>query len=339
MKFSYAIGNPPYQETRGGTKNVDIWPEFVKESTKIADKSCMIHPGKWVIPKSNSKKLQTQLLENNLKVFRYFPNSNEVFSNVSIDGGISITIFDSSYLDLPHYIIDNEDKGIFNPNEKIFSSSFEEEAYNKVFKFIKTNMLQYIKGNIGTLGGSDKFNYLDEDSIKHIQISNANMNEPIKVWATMTSGKGSAKYNWYYIDKKYIKNIADFQFTTRKVMLDKKGHAIAHGKGNVINNLPQICDRNTYGVNVLWVVPKHESERELQLIKSLFMTKTARYLMCITQKSLYVAGFENIPDYIELVKLLPDDELFTDKWFYKTFDFSEGLINEIETRVSPKVEK
>ena len=44
-------------------------------------------------------------------------------------------------------------------------------------------------------------------------------------------------------------------------------------------------------------------------------------------------------DYIELAKLLPKDELFTDEWFYKAFDFSEGLINEIETRVSENVEK
>jgi hypothetical protein len=55
--------------------------------------------------------------------------------------------------------------------------------------------------------------------------------------------------------------------------------------------------------------------------------------------SLHVRGFENIPDYLELAKLLPEDELFTDKWFYKTFDFSKELIEDIETRVSPKVEK
>ena len=110
-------------------------------------------------------------------------------------------------------------------------------------------------------------------------------------------------------------------------------------KGNIINNLPQICDRSVTGNAVFFVVPKTEIERELQLIKSLFMTKTARYLMCITQDSLHVRGFENIPDYLELAKLLPEDKLFTDDWFYKTFDFSEGLINEIETRVSPKVNK
>ena len=69
------------------------------------------------------------------------------------------------------------------------------------------------------------------------------------------------------------------------------------------------------------------------------MTKTARFLMCIKQRDRCCMGFECIPDYLELAKLLPEDKLFTDEWFYKTFDFSEGLINEIETRVSPKVDK
>ena len=337
-EINYVIGNPPYQETRGGTKNVNIWPEFIKKSIKIANISCFVHPGKWVIPKTNSKNLQKQILKNNLKVFQYFPNSNEVFNNVSIDGGISITLFDKNFNGIPHYIIDDEDKGEFNPTEKIFSSIFEEEAYHKVFKNITTNMKQYVHGGIGTLGYTDRFSFLDEESLATIKESNIGMIEPIKVWATITSGRGNAKYGWYYIEKTNIKHIADYQFLSRKVMLDKKGNSIAHGKGNVINNIPQICDKFVYGVNVLWVIPKNDTDRELELIKSLFMTKTARYLMCIKQKSLCVDGFENIPDYIELAKNLPEDELFTDKWFYKTFDFSKELINEIETRVSVKTE-
>ena len=95
MKFDYCIGNPPYQEQKGGTKNVDIWPEFVKESTKIADKSCMIHPGRWVIPKKYMKNVQLSLLSLGMTNFNYFPNSNDVFGNVSVDGGISITLFNS----------------------------------------------------------------------------------------------------------------------------------------------------------------------------------------------------------------------------------------------------
>lgn len=339
MKFDYCLGNPPYQETKGGTKNVDIWPNFVLGTSKISKNRCFVHPGKWVIPKTNSKKIQEQLLNDGLAIFEYFPQSEKVFNNVSIDGGISITIFKEGFTDKPHYIIDGIDKGIFNPTEQIFSSKFEEEAYNKVFQNIDLNMSKYIYGLIGTLGGSDKFNYLDDESQKYLKDNSDNITEPIKVWATKTSGKGSARYKWYWIEKEKIKNIAEYQFKTRKVMLDKKGHAISHGKGNVINNIPQICDKYTYGVNVLWVIPKHDIDRELELIKSLFITKTARYLMCITQKSLCVMGFENIPDYLELAKLLPEDELFTDEWFYKTFNFSQELIHEIETKVSAKEEK
>lgn len=341
MKFSYAIGNPPYQETKGGTKNVDIWPDFVKESTKIADKSCMIHPGRWVIPTKARQNLHNEMLNANLKTFNYFPISGKVFDNVSIDGGISITLFDQNFTGDTTYFIDGENKGIYKDEDKFFSDKYEEEAYTKVFKHITTNMLDYVLGGIGALSA------VDLEQAKHLHDSAYNLVNPIKIWTSKASGKGNSKYEWYFIEKDQLKQTDEKVFSTRKVMLDKKGHAITHGKGNVINNLPQICDRNCTGDNVLWIFPNkitdrqtdRQTDRYLLLLKSLFMTKTARYLMCITQKSLYVRGFENIPDYIELAKLLPEDKLFTDEWFYKTFDFSEGLINEIETRVSPKVDK
>ena len=339
MKFSYAIGNPPYQEQKGGTKNVDIWPEFVKESTKIADTSCMIHPGRWVIPKKYMKNVQLSLLSLGMTNFNYFPNSNDVFGNVSVDGGISITLFKSDSNGDTHYSISGENKGIFNPDEKIFSNKFEEETYIKVFTSIKTNMEAYRYGRMAFDGG--QYGYDKKINRDKVFDKPDGMRHPIKVWCSIEFGKGESEYKWRYIDKTDLLDFPEEKlFSSKKVMIDSKGHAIAHGKGNVINNLPVICDRETTaGPGVYWFFPKHEIERELQLIKSLFITKTARYLMCITQKSLCVAGFENIPDYLELAKLLPEDELFTDDWFYKTFDFSEGLINEIETRVSSKVNK
>ena len=338
MKFDYCVGNPPYQETKGGTNNIDIWPQFLAETNKISNKSCMIHPGRWVVPTKAFQKRHQEILNSGLKAFNYFPNSNDAFANVSIDGGISITLTENNYKGDVQYYINGEDKGIYRDEDKFFSDKYEEEAFTKVFKSIKTNMLQYVKGNIGVLG-SGEYGYNNFSHMQFLRETKDNMKEPIAIYASMTTGKGTAKYDWYWIEKSDLTDIPDYLFSTRKVMLDKKGHAIAHGKGNVINNLPQICDRLTTGHRVLFVYPKNDTDRELQLIKSLFMTKTARYLMCITQKSLCVRGFENIPDYIELAKLLPEDQLFTDEWFYKTFDFSEGLINEIETRVSPKVDK
>lgn len=85
------------------------------------------------------------------------------------------------------------------------------------------------------------------------------------------------------------------------------------------------------------VIDVNGEERDLALIVSLFLTKTARYLMSITQKGLHVRGFENIPDYKELEKQFEDPlMLFHDQWFYDHFKFSKELIDEVETRVSDK---
>ena len=65
------------------------------------------------------------------------------------------------------------------------------------------------------------------------------------------------------------------------------------------------------------------------------MTKTARFLMSITQKDLYVRGFENIPDYTYFINSLKKG-LFTDEFFYKKFNFSKELIEYINSKISDK---
>lgn len=337
MKFSYTVGNPPYQESKNGN-NHNIWPDFIKNSILVSNKACIVHPGRWVIkPKDSMKKVQNQLISLGLKSFNLFPVSETAFEDVTIDGGISITLLEKNYSGDITYKIDNEDKGIYDDTKMIFSNKYQEEVYTKVFRNITTNMMQYIigkPGKYGTDGGYNKPLLADK-----LQLTDENLKEPIKIWASKGYGKGQSRFAWYFIEKDLLINPEPNIFKSRKVMLDAKGHAITHGKSNVYNNIPAICDRNVTGNTVFFIIPKSENERDLQLIKSLFMTKTTRYLMCITQDSLHVRGFENIPDYVELTKLLPEDELFTDEWFYKTFDFSKDLINEIETRITPKIEK
>lgn len=125
-------------------------------------------------------------------------------------------------------------------------------------------------------------------------------------------------------------------FSSRKVMIDKKGHSLGSGSGNIINNIPQIVSANsTASGDVLFVYPEKDTDTDLELIKSLFMTRTARFLMSIIQKDLYARGFENIPDYTLFVPLLQAGK-FTDEFFYEQFQFSKELIEHIESRVSPK---
>ena len=339
MKFTAVIGNPPYQETKGGTKNIDIWPNFVFSSVKLADNVCLIHPGRWVIPKKQMQNAHSAIVASGLKSFSLYPDSDCLFPGLrGIDGGVTITYFSRNYKGDIKYFIDGELFGIYDKKQKFFSNKFEKELYEKIFNRFKNTatMGQFVQGGVGSLG-SKEFGYDKVNNIKDLRESPNGLSNPIKIWAASGFGK-STRYGWNYIEKGKLYEIPANILNSRKVLLSKVGVPIvANRKAVGYNGLPQILDKNAIGENVFLIFPKNDNEYELNLIRSLFLTKTARLLMSITQKDLYVRGFENIPDYTNFIPLL-NGELFTDEFFYKTFNFSKELIDHIESHVSEKKE-
>lgn len=337
MKFDYCIGNPPYQETKGGTKNVDVWPSFVEGANTVAKDVCLIHPGRWVNPKKQMVATHNIILNSGLTGFKYYPNASDIFNGVSIDGGVTVTMFREGYSGDVKYSVNGNDKGIFRDDEKFFSNEFEEEAYNKIFVTMNTKDISHrILGNIGSLASSE-FGYSKHTQIDKLTDDASTLSNPIAIWANSSYGKGT-RFAWHYIDESELKNVPDGLLTHRKVMLDKKGHSIVHGKGNIFNNIPKIVKaKATASGDVLFVLPDNDTDYELQLIKSFFMTKTVRFLMSISQKDLYVRGFENVPDYVSFVQML-NGNLFTDKFFNDTFGLSSELISHIDRYVSDKAD-
>jgi superfamily II DNA or RNA helicase len=336
MKFTAVVGNPPYQIQKGGTKNIDIWQHFIFFANKISDNVATIHPGRWIIPKKQMEKISDEIVNSGLKKFDYYPNATKLFPTVSIDGGITITTFQKKYKGKIKYSIEGKPYGYYDKNKIFISNLFEAEILEKFKTLFVTNktMQDRIVGNIGSLGGSE-FGYSKTDHVSKLRKTSRGLTKPIKIWANSDSGKGSRFY-WHFIGKDVLKDIPKEIFTTRKVMIDKKGHAISGGSGNIFNNKPVIVDKEVIASgDVLFVLPEYDKDRDLELIKSLFMTKTARFLMSITQKDLYVRGFNNIPDYTLFISKL-NGKLFSDKWFYKNYKFSDKLIKHIESSVSAK---
>lgn len=336
VKFTAVVGNPPYQEQKGGTKNIDIWQHFLFGALEVGELVSLIHPGRWVIPKTQMKKVHQEIIDRGLAKFWYYPNANNIFNNVEVDGGLTITLSKPGYVGDIDYYINDTLKGQFDSSVKFLSNEHEEEIFNILNpeKCGGATMASRVVGNIGSLGGSE-YGYSKTMHVKFLQDTPKGLVNPIRIWANSGSGKGS-RFGWHYIDSKVINPIPKAILESRKVMLDKKGHAIITGKGNVINNIPQIVDKDVIASgDVLFIIPSKDTEYDLNLIKSMFMTKTVRFLMTITQKDLYVRGFENIPDYTFFAKQL-DGSLFTDEWFYDKYSFSPNLIAHIESSVSGK---
>lgn len=338
MKFDYCIGNPPFQQTKGQTKNIDVWPSFVKAATELADCTTMIHPGRWVIPKKQMKATNDMLIHLGLKKFDYYPNAADVFPNVNIGGGVTITLFRKDDQENIQYYNNGKYFGFYEANKKVFSDKFEIEAYKKVWDSFNNEycIKSHIFGSIGSLG-SPEYGYSKTKQIQYLTDDKNNLNTPIKIWANNSFGLGT-KFAWHYIEKANLINPPEILFKTRKVMISKKGNPIYKKKGTIFDGIPQIVDCSSIASgDVLFVIPDHDIDYELEFIKAMFMTKTVRFLMSITQKDLYVRGFENVPDYTVLMPLL-NGKLPTDEWFYKHFSFSKELISHIESHVSPKID-
>lgn len=93
MKFDFVIGNPPYQESKTtNNKSEAIYPFFYDAAIKIAEKSLLITPARFLFnagltPKAWNQKI---LSSKHVKVMSYFNDSAAVFPNTNINGGVAI---------------------------------------------------------------------------------------------------------------------------------------------------------------------------------------------------------------------------------------------------------
>ncbi|MGT2827201.1 Eco57I restriction-modification methylase domain-containing protein [Streptococcus himalayensis] len=97
MKFDVVIGNPPYQE-EGGARDEPIYHYFMDESYKLAKKSCLITPARFLFNAGQTPKpwMKKMLSDKHLKVLSYKQKSNKVFPDTDIKGGVAITYRDET---------------------------------------------------------------------------------------------------------------------------------------------------------------------------------------------------------------------------------------------------
>ena len=91
-KFDFIVGNPPYQSQQDKTSDDAVYNLFMESSYNIANKVELITPARFLFnagktPKDWNKKM---LQDNHFKVLKCEMNSNVIFANTDIKGGVAI---------------------------------------------------------------------------------------------------------------------------------------------------------------------------------------------------------------------------------------------------------
>ena len=100
VKFDAIVGNPPYQAAAQGTSSSDdpIYHLFVDISYVLSKKVALITPARFLFNagKTPSSWNQKMLNDNHIRVAFYENDSNNIFNDIAIPGGIAITYRDEN---------------------------------------------------------------------------------------------------------------------------------------------------------------------------------------------------------------------------------------------------
>lgn len=97
LKFSAVVGNPPYMIKKEGTSDIPIYNHFMDLSFQLSDIATVITPGRFLFNAGKTPKdwNASMLSDKHLKVVLYAINSEQIFPNVDIKGGVAITFRDA----------------------------------------------------------------------------------------------------------------------------------------------------------------------------------------------------------------------------------------------------
>ena len=339
LKFDVIIGNPPYQEEAKGTSTSDdpIYHLFMEESYKISPKVTFITPARFLFnagktPKSWNKKM---LQDEHLKVIFYEANSEKVFSNTDIKGGVAVTYRDvdknfgpigtfTSYPELNTIL----DKVVVNKDN---FSSIVPIIYTQS-KFDLDKLYEDYPDSKNKIGSNGKDRRLDKPVFSRIEaLTKMKTNDA----SYKILGRFENKRAWRYILEKYIEPHPNLK--KWKVILP-----VSNGTGMLGETLSTpIIGEPLVGYTRSFIgIGSFDSEHEANALLKYIKTKFARTMLGIlkiTQDNT-AEKWSKVPlqDFTSNSNIDWSNSISEiDKQLYKKYNLSDNEIQFIEDKVRP----
>ena len=328
MKFDVVIGNPPYQET-GEARDEPVYHFFIDEAIKIADKSILITPARFLFKAGQTPKnwMEKMLEDKHLKVQFYELKSGKVFTGTDIKGGVAITYRDAdkdlgpigvfTIFESLNSIVKKIEK---HPDFKTFSDLVYPQG---IYRF--SNQLFSDYPNAENLQGKGTKNKIVSKSLTQLDFVFKNKEEKDHV---ALLGRIGSERVYRYINKKYLDLPETFE--NYNVFVPEANGSGALGE---VLSTPLIGHTDTF-LSIGNFKTKFEADACIKFIK----TKFARVLLGVlkvtqhnSRKTWYYVPLQDFTkdSDIDWTKSVAD----IDRQLYQKYDLSPEEIAFIETHV------
>lgn len=340
MKFDYIIGNPPYQdETKGENETfaAPIYHLFIEESYKTADIVELIHPARFLFNAGSTPKQwnREMLADPHLSILYYESNSNKVFSNTEIKGGIVITYHDKTRCFgsigtfTPYEELNSVLRKVKNSSKTLSMSKIVVNSYSYHF----TELLYHEHPDLkNSLSKGHEFDLKSNVMEKIPQVFFAEKpndgKDYIQIYGRILNSRVLR-----YIRSQYINRVVNLR--KYKVFLPA-----ASGDGGLGEELtsPIVMGPNIGSTETFCSIGSFETEDEAQNALKYIKSKFARALLSILKVTQHITPekFTYVPlqDFttssdIDWTKSIPE----IDRQLYAKYGLDESEIEFIETHV------
>ena len=345
MKFDVVIGNPPYQESTSGNKmSRSIYQEFVKMAINLKPHyTAMIIPARWMGGETgpyNELKGFCKYMKSgkNIRAFHDFPNSQDVFKDVDIKGGVCYFLIDQHYNeDRVEYVL--TENGEAHKSIRAFGNKINDEI---IIRFPEldsvVNKINYDKGSIREIvSPRNPFGFISDlftknnEGIERISTTRQKEND----WEVLglIKNKRTTRFIPYEaLQSKYLKNAKSY-----KVLVPRANGSGAFGE---VFSTPVLGTPVLISTDTFLQMGSFKTEAEASACLKYVKTKFFRAMVGVKKIAVfnYRDAFQFVPtqDFtsssdVDWVKTVPE----IDKQLYKKYNLTEKEIEFIEERVKP----
>lgn len=208
VNFEAIVGNPPYNETAKGSSSSDdpIYHHFMEIAYKTSNKVVMISPARFLFNagKTPSKWNDKMLKDEHLSVKFYEKDSNKIFLETAIPGGIAVTYRDGekTFGEIGTFISFFELKSIKNKVQLKSSNSIRDIIYSQNKFNLNVLFSEYpnYKKLIGSNGRDKRFRQIIMERLDVFTEEKKNADD-LRIFGLIGHSRG-----YRYIEKRFVEN-------------------------------------------------------------------------------------------------------------------------------------